>query len=224
MGNQRRLTPETFLAVAEMIAGHLRMKDSDRWSPHICKLKFHSFTSEFPEVTEAQFMWASEQWIQALGPGFTRYPTWKELMSPLYRTENGLANRSWGFREVGNGEGQIPTWLAPAPEQLALLPSSIRSVAPCPDPANAEAYVPFHTTDHPLLPPAADQAQGLTEEQWRDYLNSLNDGAADQQGRAAADPREGAGDGEVERVPVQRPRARANPSKQGVPRAAPAVQ
>jgi hypothetical protein len=28
------LTAETFLAVAEMVAGHLRLKEADRWSPH----------------------------------------------------------------------------------------------------------------------------------------------------------------------------------------------
>ena len=218
MAQHRRLTPETFLAVAEMIAAHLRIKEADRWSPHICRLKFHSFTSEFPEVTEAQFMWASEQWIQALGPGFTRYPTWRELMAPLYRNENGMANRSWGFKDG------LPAFLAPTAEQLAALPSSPQSIAGCPDPENGAAYVPFHTTDHPLLPPASAEAQGLTEEQWREYLNSLSDGATDQQGGAAADPREGTGDGEVERVPVQRPRARANPSKQGLSRATPAVQ
>ena len=48
MAQANSLTPETFLAVAEMIAGHLRIKESDRWSAHICRLKFHSFTSEFP--------------------------------------------------------------------------------------------------------------------------------------------------------------------------------
>jgi len=174
MAQHRSLTPETFLAVTEMVAAYLRIKEADRWSPHVCKLKFYSFTTEFPEVTEPQFMWAAEQWIQALPSGFTRYPTWKELMAPLYRTEHGLANRSWGFREVGDGLGKIPAALAPTSEQLAMLPSTGRSVVSCPDPANAQAYVPFTATDHPLLPPAADQPL-LTEEEWQRYLKECRE-------------------------------------------------
>ena len=218
MAQPSSLTPETFLAVAEMIAAHLRMKEADRWSPHICKLKFFSFTTEFPEVSERQFMWAAEQWIQGLKTGFTRYPTWKELMAPLYRTENGMANRSWGFKPG------LPAFLAPTAKQLALLPSAPHSIAAVPDPENGQAYVPFTTSELPLLPPSAAEAQGLTEEQWNQYLQSLNDGTTDQQGGAAEDPREGTGDREVVGVPVQQAGPRADPAKQGVPRREPAVQ
>jgi len=213
----RRLTPETFLAVAEMVAGHLRIKEADRWSPHICKLKFHSFISEFPEVGEAQFMWAAEQWIQACGPGFTRYPTWKELLAPLYRTENGLANRSWGFRS------DLPAFLAPTAEQLALLPATPASIAPAADPHNAAAYVPFTATDHPLLPPAPEEPPMLTEEQWQAYLQSLNDGTADQQSRAAEDSGARSKDREVVGIPVQQTRAGANSAKRRVSGGTPAV-
>jgi len=218
MAQPSSLTPQTFLAVAEMIAAHLRMKEADRWSPHICKLKFFSFTTEFPEVSERQFMWAAEQWIQGLKTGFTRYPTWKELMAPLYRTENGMANRSWGFKPG------LPAFLNPTAEQLAALPSSPRSIAGVPDPENGQAYVPFTTTEHPLLPPASAEAQGLTEEQWQSYLQSLTDGTTDQQSGAAVNPREGTADGEVVGVPVQRTGARADPPEQGVPGREPAVQ
>ena len=41
-----QLTPDTFLAIAEMVAAQLRIK-ADRWSPQICQLKYISFTSEF---------------------------------------------------------------------------------------------------------------------------------------------------------------------------------
>lgn len=165
MARANRLTPETFLAVAEMIAGHLRIKEADRWSPHICRLKFHSFTSEFPEINEPQFMWAAEQWIQSLQPDqFKRYPTWKELMAPLYRAENGLANRSWGFRE------ELPAFCQPTQQQLAMLPSSPRTLAAPPDPHNSDAYVPFSCTKHPLLPPGKDEQPALTPERWAEYL------------------------------------------------------
>lgn len=165
MAQANRLTPETFLAVAEMIAAHLRIKEADRWSAHICRLKFHSFNSEFPEITEPQFMWAAEQWIQGLEPNaFKRYPTWKELMSPLYRSENGLANRSWGFRQ------ELPSFCRPTADQVALLPSKPASLSQAPDTHNAAAYVPFHVTEHPLLPPSKDESPALTPEKWADYI------------------------------------------------------
>lgn len=164
MARANRLTPETFLAVAEMIAAQLRIKEADRWSPHICRLKFHSFTSEFPEVNEAQFMWAAEQWIQGLEPNaFKRYPTWKELMTPLYRSENGMANRSWGFRE------ELPPFCRPTGSQLEMLPPRRQSLAAAPDPHNAEAYVPFEVDWAPQLPPAAEDVP-LTPQKWADYL------------------------------------------------------
>ena len=59
MERQDSLTIETLLSVAEMIAAQLRIKEADRWTPHICQLKFVSFTSEFPEVTDQQFLWAA---------------------------------------------------------------------------------------------------------------------------------------------------------------------
>lgn len=218
----RRLTRETFYAVTEMVVGHLRIKDADRWSEHVCKLKYLSFIGEFPEVGEAQFMWAAEQWIQACGPGFTRFPTWKELMAPLYRTENGLANRSWGFREVGNGAGQIPAFCAPMPEQLALLPATPASISPAADPHNAAAYVPFTATDHPLLPPAADEPPMLTEEKWQAYLKSIHE-SSNQQGRTSEDSGERPEDREVVGVPVQQARTGAGSPKRSVSGRTPSV-
>lgn len=167
MAHPNRLTPETFLAVTEMVAGHLRLKEADRWTPHICRLKFHSFQAEFPEVNEPQFMWAAEQWVQSLDPAaFKRYPTWRELMAPLYRTESGLANRSWGFKE------NLPNFCLPTASQLAQLPKQRQSVLELPDIRNAEAYVPFHAgqSDQPVLPPGQEEALGLTPERWNSYL------------------------------------------------------
>lgn len=176
------LTPETFFAVAEMVAGHLRLKEADRWSPHVCRLKFHSFTSEFPEVNETQFMWAAEQWIQALPPGFTRYPTWRELMAPLYRCEAGLANRSWGPRE------ELPAFVRFKPQQLQLLPAQPASVLPPPDALNPEAYTVV-SSRQPKLPPAPpEQEQGLSDEEWQTYLKRVEELAAEQQEEEACSP------------------------------------
>jgi hypothetical protein len=166
------LTIETFLAVAEMVAAQLRIKEADRWSPHICQLKYVSFSGEFPEVNDSQFLWAAEQWLQDTGgKDFLRYPTWKELMAPIYRCENGLANRSWGFRP------ELPALVQPNHSQLALLPQKSRSIALPPDPGNSGAYVPFHTDQLPALPPASDIGPVLTPEKWASYLEEL--GSAD---------------------------------------------
>jgi len=169
------LTPETFLAVAEMIAAHLRIKEADRWSPHICRLKFHSFTSEFPEISEPQFMWAAEQWVQDTEAGaFLRYPTWGELMSPLYRSEGGRANRSWGPRP------ELPGFVRFKPEQLAMLPSTPRSLAAVPDQQNLAAYQTVGRAGEAeaqglaLTPVEEPQrlltGSGLTDEEWQAYL------------------------------------------------------
>lgn len=202
MEQQGCLSIETFLAVAEMVAAQLRIKESDRWSPHICQLKYVSFTSEFPEVTDPQFLWAAEQWLQSTGgQDFLRYPTWKELMVPLYRSENGLANRSWGFRS------DLPAMCRPTGEQLRLLPSAPQSVAAPPDPQNGDAYVPFMTEELPCLPPPADEGPGLTPQKWADYLLFLAqedpDGTTDQQGAAALDPGKGIADRQMVRDAVQ---------------------
>ncbi len=166
MAQANSLTPETFLAVTEMVAAHLRIKEADRWSSHICRLKFHSFTSEFPEVNEPQFMWAAEQWVQGLPAGFTRYPTWRELMAPLYRREGGLANRSWGPAEG------LPGFVQFKPDQLALLPAESRSMLPPPDIQNPSAYQVVGG-GQPLLLAPANESQGLTDEQWQGYLEQL---------------------------------------------------
>lgn len=210
------LTPQTFLAVAEMIFGHLRSKESDRWTPHVCRLKFSSFTSEFPEVSETQFMWAAEQWIQNCGAGFVRFPTWRELMAPLYRTENGLANRSWGFNPA------LPQFLAPTPEQLAMLPARRASIAGVADQHNAAAYDLF-TADHPpILPAAKDEASGLTDELWQGYLEECRARIAEQEG-AGGDPGKGAEGGVLVRPGLQPTRRDANPAKRRVPASTPAV-
>ena len=164
------LTIETFLAVAEMIAAQLRIKEADRWTATICQLKYVSFKGDFPEVSDNQFMWAAERWSQSTGGrDFVRYPTWRELMAPLYRTENGLANRSWGFRE------DLPAVVMPTAAQLQQLPSRPTSIALPPDALNTEAYLPFSTDQFPALPPAAGTGPTLTPEQWEEYLNSLTE-------------------------------------------------
>lgn len=204
------LTPETFLAVTEMVAAHLRVKEIDRWSPHVCKLKFHSFTTEFPEVNETQFMWAAEQWVQNCGPGFTRYPTWRELMAALYRTENGLANRSWGFRP------ELPSFVTPTAKQLAMLPTAPASIAAAADPTNAAAYALFASSDQPLLSPARKPSHLLTDEVWQTHLERCHEIISEAQG-TTADPGTGAAGRPMERDPVQPARRGARASERGVP-------
>jgi hypothetical protein len=163
-----QLTPTTFLAGVELIQQQLRVKREDRWSDVVCKLKFHSFQSEFPEVNDAQFFWACEQWVQAHShKDFSRFPVWAELMTSLYATENGKANRSWGFKR------ELPPFVAPTDEQKTLLPGKPRSIAGAADPTNTDAYVPFEAEAHPLLPPVVDNDEGISREEWAQYLRHL---------------------------------------------------
>jgi hypothetical protein len=164
---QRRLTIADFLAVCEMVASQLRIKESDRWGETICRLKFSSFCSEFPEVSTEMLLWAAEQWIQSTaGKDFLRYPTWRELMAPLYCCKNGLAHRAWGFSP------NLPKYLAPTPAQLALLPTT-DGPPPPPDPANAAAYqLVGAAAGQRLLAPASPQPaeRRLTQQEWDAYL------------------------------------------------------
>lgn len=163
------LTPSTFLAGVELIQQQLRVKRDDRWSDVVCKLKFHSFQAEFPEVNDAQFFWACEQWVQAhSGKDFPRFPIWTELMTALYAVENGKANRSWGFKR------ELPPFVAPTEEQKAMLPGKPRSIAGAVDPSNALAYVPFESGGNLLLPSmTAATGDELTKQQWARYLREL---------------------------------------------------
>ena len=165
------LTPETFLAGIQMIQQQLRIKRDDHWSTAVCKLKYASFRGEFPEVNDPQFFWACEQWIQQFSArDFATMPTWRELMVPLYATENGQANRSWGFKR------ELPASVAPTEEQKALLPSEVKSIAGCVDPQNAAAYEVVITPrikEQHLLPEIPMSRDELTPEQWAKYLREL---------------------------------------------------
>ena len=168
------LNPSTFLSGVEMIQQQLRVKREDRWSEVVCKLKFHSFQVEFPEVNDAQFFWACEQWVQnSSGKDFVRFPLWTELMSCLYASENGQANRSWGFKR------DLPSFVAPTQEQRACLPERPKSIAGASDPSNPDAYVPFESGGSLLLPSmTAVSGDGLSKEQWARYLRELAEEAS----------------------------------------------
>lgn len=166
-----RLDAETFLAGVEMIQQQLRIKRDDQWSANVCKLKYTSFLAEFPEVNNVQFFWTCEQWIQQFSAkDFATFPTWSELMVPLYAAENGKANRSWGFK------GDLPSFVAPNESQIEALPSQPRSIAGVADPLNRDAYAvvitPRSEPQH-LLPEGGLTDNGLTADQWAKYLREL---------------------------------------------------
>jgi hypothetical protein len=154
------LTIDTFLTGAEMLFAHMRTKEADRWSVDVCKLKFVSFWTAFPEIDREQFLWACEQWIQeSAGREFLKFPTWGELMASLYGTEGGLANRSYGFK------AELPAFLRPTLEQLAMLPAERQTLKP----HMGEAYRLLPAAG-PLLLPKHVPAKGLTDAQWEAYL------------------------------------------------------
>lgn len=154
------LTIEVFLTGAEMMFAHLRVKEADRWSTAVCKLKFASFKGSFPEIDREQFLWACEVWVQeSAGKEFLKFPTWAELMACLYGTEGGLANRSYGFKN------DLPPFLRPTIAQLAMLPKERMTLKP----HQGEAYRLLPAAG-PLLLPKHVPAAGLTDEQWASYL------------------------------------------------------
>jgi hypothetical protein len=160
MAQRQPLDIGEFLAGAEMIFAYLRVKEADVWSESIGKLKFASFKGSFPEVDREQFLWACEMWVQeSAGKEFLKFPTWAELMAPLYGCENGLANRSYGFKL------DLPAFLRPTPQQLAMLPKERMTLKPHP----GEAYRLLPAAG-PLLLPKHVPARGLTDEQWEAYL------------------------------------------------------
>lgn len=162
------LTPARFFEGAEMLQQHLRIKEADRWGATVCRLKFYSFRSEFPEVDGAQFLWCCEKWIQALGPGFTTFPVWGELMAPLYRCESGRANRSFGFKE------DLPAFLRPTPEQLAQLPTRPTTLFPNPDGLPLLGAAAGEAPPQPLLPAPDEDWVAMSDEQWEAYLRGEN--------------------------------------------------
>ena len=162
---------KTFLSAVEMVQQSLRMKREDFWSPQVCKLKYVSFTSEFPEVNEAQFFWACEQWIQSSKSEFRCFPTWNQLMGALYNTENGAANRSWGFKR------DLPQYLSPTAEQQAMLPAAAVSIAGAADPKNAAAYDHYVSPHAPMLPSVTAATGDGDAREWAEYLHSLADRA-----------------------------------------------
>jgi hypothetical protein len=109
---------DQFTAVCDRIHDHLRTPDHKRPqgpSLHMCHAVF---CDDFPEVSLLQFAYAAERWIQSITPTeFTRFPGWNELMAFLYRCDgNGLPVRHAGFKP------DLPAYVQPAPQQLAMLP------------------------------------------------------------------------------------------------------
>ena len=157
------LQPSAFFLGCELVFNHLRLKEADRWSEAIALVKLASFTAAFPEINDAQFIWACETWAQNATAGFHAFPTWRELMVSLYRCEGGLANRSWGFRS------DLPHHLQPSPEQLQMLPTERTSLLrPVDDTQRrfspAASYLAWATPGgRPMaLPPADDHSPTTT--------------------------------------------------------------
>lgn len=206
------LDAASFTKGCRLIDKAIRTRADASWDPEDFTLKFASFSSEFPEVNSRQFLWCCECWIQAQGDGFLRFPSWKQLMAFLYRTENGLANRSWGPKP------DLPPLAQFSADQRRLLPAAARSVLPPPDPANAEAYavVGRGAVEGPLLPEAPGrflthaEASALTEELWQQHLSQRPDG--DDDPKPEANPGAGPPTGPVVRYPVQQGRQGASPA------------
>lgn len=155
-------TLESFLASIQMLYQHLRLKEADRWTPAVARIKHVFFVEAYPEVSDRQFLWCCERWIQSTKPeAFHRLPTWDELMRSLYRCKGGKPERSWGFRD------DLPPYILPSPKQVAMLPSAVAGGAP--DDENHEAYQ-VRSAPGPLLPPTNQTRQSPLERLWQQHL------------------------------------------------------
>lgn len=202
--------PKAFVKGCSLVARAIRLRADAAWDPEDYKLKFASFSSEFPEVESHQFLWACEQWIQAQTIGtFLMFPSWRELMAPLYRCEAGLANRSWGPK------ADLPGMVRFKQAQLAMLPGVPRSLAGAPDPANAEAYqVVSHGRRHTLPPGLSGKKVDsiITDELWQEHVRRAEEYAANLRAeQSEGSPRKGTDRRAVERKRLQHNR-RANPA------------
>jgi hypothetical protein len=159
------LDPEAFTRGCRMIERHIRIRPDAAWNTEDFKLKFVSFSSDFPEVSTPQFLWACERWIQGATGEFLRFPTWQQLMVPLYRCSGGMPIRVWGFKE------DLPRSLRPTHQQLAMLPKGSASLPPdgAENPA-AYSLVMAGSDGQRLLPAAAPDSQSLSRKDWIEYL------------------------------------------------------
>ena len=158
------LDPAAFTRGCRMIERHIRTRADAAWSTEDFKLKFVSFSSDFPEVSTPQFLWACERWIQGATGEFLRFPTWQQLMVPLYRCSAGIPSRAWGFKE------SLPRSLQPTQQQLAMLPAGLGPTPPN-GAENPAAYsLVAAGAQQRLLPAAAPDSLSLTPQQWDEHL------------------------------------------------------
>jgi hypothetical protein len=158
------LDPEAFTRGCRMIERHIRTRPDAAWDTEEFKLKFLSFSIDFPEVSTPQFLWACERWIQDATGEFLRFPTWQQLMVPLYRCQGGMPNRAWGFK------ADLPRYVQPTSQQLAMLPAVSGAIVP----KGAENPAAYHLAaagnGQRLLPAHAPRRRGLTPDEWEQHL------------------------------------------------------
>lgn len=162
LSNEPPVSLETFLASIQMIYQHLRLKELDRWTPATARIKHFFLSDEYPNISDRQFMWACEQWIQATAPDkFHRLPTWDELMRFLFRCDARGPQRAWGFRD------DLPEYIRPTSAALSLVKAGIALLAPA-DAEDPGAYTPVTPTAKGAMKKPAMQAPSL-EDSWAGY-------------------------------------------------------
>jgi hypothetical protein len=174
LSNDPPVSLETFLASIQMIYQHLRLKELDRWTPATARIKHFFLVEEYATVSDRQFMWACEQWIQSTAPGtFHRMPTWNELMRFLFKGNSAGPQKGWGFRD------DLPPYISPTSAALSVAKAAVALLAPPPDAEEPGAYKLVTPARAGSMKPPAVTAPSL-EESWQAYKAGSWEAAEDE--------------------------------------------
>lgn len=193
-----RVTPEVVLAQLEAIEAFLRVPSAAQLTADQRKMKLVLLQSEFPETSTAHLCWCVAQWMERCGSEeFRRFPSWEEVLAPLYIELNGRPSRAAGYKKT------LCPFLQPAAWQLEALQFGLQEEAaqgasqlapapeggsPLPAPECEAAAFFARQPDHPaalLYRNKPPKRTGLAAEDWDAYVRNVDAGAPPS---AAPDP------------------------------------
>lgn len=181
------VTPEVALAQLEAIEAFLRLPLAAQLTKEQRKMKLMLLQSSFPETSTAHLCWCVARWMEKVGSdGFARFPSWEEVLAPLYIELNGHPSRQAGYKPT------LPSFLRPATWQLQALkfglqeesernnpqlPAAADEGSPLPAPQEEAAAFFAGNPDHPaalLYVSRPPKRVGLDAENWGAYIKSVD--------------------------------------------------
>lgn len=142
-----RLSAENALRQIEIIEEYLRIPLASRMDGDQRQMKVVLILNSYPETSNAHLAWAVAQWMERPSGEFAKFPSWAEILSPLYkRTSSGMPVRGWGYSD------SLPPFLKPAMWQLQEIARASDAPGAPPGAEDPGAYGP--PPARPLLPAA----------------------------------------------------------------------